>query len=123
MDVFFDNVGGEVLEAGLDVLNLQARVVLCGGISSYNAVEPPPGPRNYMQLVLKRARMEGFIVIDYLPRFGEAITQLSAWLADGSLVDRHHVVEGLERAPEALNMLFVGANTGKLIVQIGPEPS
>jgi NADPH-dependent curcumin reductase CurA len=118
VDVYFDNVGGEVLEAALDLVNERARVVLCGGISTYNATEPPPGPRNYMNLVIKRARMEGFIVIDYAPRFGEAVQQLAGWMAEGRLQSRSTVVEGLERAPEALNMLFTGANTGKLVVAV-----
>ncbi len=121
VDVFFDNVGGEILEAALDNLNLHARVVLCGGISSYNDTEASPGPRNYMQLVLKRSRMEGFIVIDYARRFPEAIDKLAGLLAEGKLVERNEVVEGLERAPEALNMLFEGKNTGKLMVQVAPE--
>jgi NADPH-dependent curcumin reductase len=118
VDVYFDNVGGEVLEAALDLINERARVVLCGGISTYNATEPPPGPRNYMNLVIKRARMEGFIVIDYAARFGEAAQQLGRWMADGELQSRSTVVDGLERAPEALNMLFTGGNTGKLVVQV-----
>jgi NADPH-dependent curcumin reductase len=118
VDVYFDNVGGEVLEAALDLVNLHARVVLCGGISTYNATEPPPGPRNYMNLVINRARMEGFIVIDYAPRFGEAVLQLATWMAEGKLQSRSTVVDGLDRAPEALNMLFSGGNTGKLVVKV-----
>ena len=118
IDVFFDNVGGEVLEVGLDNLKLGARVVLCGGISTYNAVEPPPGPRNYMQLVIKSARMEGFTVSNYIARWRDATMELAAWLGDGKLKDRVQIVDGLERAPEALNMLFTGANTGKLLVKV-----
>jgi NADPH-dependent curcumin reductase CurA len=121
IDVFFDNVGGEVLEAALDNINLRARVVLCGGISSYNDTDPQPGPRNYMQLVLKRSRMEGFIVLDYARRFPEALERLSGWMAEGKLHERNHVVDGLERAPEALTMLFAGANTGKMMVKVAPD--
>jgi NADPH-dependent curcumin reductase CurA len=121
IDVFFDNVGGEVLEAALDNINLRARVVLCGGISSYNDTDPQPGPRNYMQLVLKRSRMEGFIVLDYARRFPEALEKLSTWMAEGKLHERNHVVDGLERAPEALTMLFAGANTGKMMVKVAPD--
>ena len=108
---------GEIV-AALDNINLHARVVLCGGISTYNDREASPGPRNYMQLVLKRSRMEGFIVIDYVRRFTEAITKLKELLDAGKLVERNDVVLGLERAPEALTMLFEGKNTGKLMVQV-----
>jgi NADPH-dependent curcumin reductase CurA len=118
--VFFDNVGGDILEVALDNLKNGARVVMCGGISSYNAVEPPPGPPNLINLVIKSARMEGFIVSNYLPKWSEAVTDLATWLAEGKLKDRVQVVDGLEHAPEALNMLFTGDNTGKLLVRVSP---
>jgi NADPH-dependent curcumin reductase CurA len=118
VDVFFDNVGGATLDAALRRLNRGARVVICGAISTHNAVEPPPGPRNYIQLLVRRARMEGFIVMDYAERYEEARAAIGAWLAAERLEYRFHVVDGLERAPEALLMLFDGSNTGKLLVRV-----
>jgi len=120
VDVFFDNVGGEVLEVALDNLKVGARVVLCGGISGYNDVEQAPGPRNLINLVVKSARMEGFIVTKYLAKFAEAGIYLAKALADGAIKDRVQIVDGLKRAPEALNMLFTGGNTGKLLVSVSP---
>ena len=122
VDVYFDNVGGPILDAVLAQINLKARIVLCGGISSYNAVEPPPGPSNYMQLVVMRARMEGFIIIDYIPRFAEGAAEMGRWMAEGKLKGHETVVQGIEQAPRALQMLFEGGNTGKLLLQVGPEP-
>ncbi len=118
VDVFFDNVGGDILDAALLRINQRARVVLCGAIASYNDAEPPPGPRNLMQLVIQRARMEGFIVLDYLPRFPEAMADLAKHVAEGRIHHRVDVVEGLERAPEALLRLFSGANLGKQLVKV-----
>jgi NADPH-dependent curcumin reductase len=122
VDVFFDNVGGEILQAVLDRINQRARVVLCGAISMYNSHEPPPGPSNYMQLIIKRARMEGFLVLDYVTRFPEAQLQMASWVVDGKIQHAEDVVAGLENAPDALNRLFTGANTGKVIVQVCEEP-
>jgi NADPH-dependent curcumin reductase CurA len=118
VDVFFDNVGGAILEAALDHLALGARVVLCGAIAGYNDVEPQPGPRNLFQLIVRRARMEGFIVLDHLDRFGEAALALAGWVAEGRIRHRVDVLDGLERAPEALNRLFDGTNTGKQLVRV-----
>ena len=122
VDVFFDNVGGEVLEAGLANIAMRARIVLCGGISSYNATEPPPGPRNYMQIVIMRARVEGFIVLDYAPRFPEAVAALGKWIAEGKLVTAEDIQEGLENAPATLRRLFEGRNLGKQILKIAEPP-
>jgi NADPH-dependent curcumin reductase CurA len=122
VDVFFDNVGGSILEAALNNLAMRARVVLCGGISSYNAVELPPGPRNYMQLVIMRARMEGFIVIDYLDRWAEAVAALATWVHDGLIVYEEDVQEGLENAPATLRRLFEGRNLGKQLLKITDPP-
>jgi hypothetical protein len=119
VDVFFDNVGGEILEAVLAQIRIQARVVLCGGISGYNEVEPPPGPRNLMNLVVQRARMEGFIVLDYAAKFGAARVELKRWLDAGELAHREDIVVGIERAPEALMRLFSGKNFGKQLIQVG----
>ncbi len=122
LDVYFDNVGGEILDAALANLAQSARIVLCGGISSgYGAGQPPPGPRNYFQLVITRSRMEGFIVTDYASRFREAVDELAGWVADGSLRYTETVTEGLEQAPQALQGLFESKNLGKQLVQVS-EP-
>jgi NADPH-dependent curcumin reductase CurA len=120
LDVFFDNVGGDVLEAALGNLAWHARIVLCGAISNYNADEPR-GPRNYMNLLVRRSRMEGFVVFDYFARTDEAMAELVPMLADGTLQHREDIRDGLERAPEALVDLYTGANTGKLLVKIASE--
>ncbi len=122
VDVFFDNVGGAILEAALNHLSMRARVVLCGGISGYNATEPQPGPNNLMNLVIMRARMEGFIVIDYLDRSHIAIPELMAWIGSGDLVYQEDVQEGFENIPDTLNRLFTGKNLGKQILKIA-DPS
>jgi len=117
-NVFFDNVGGSILEAGLNHLAMRARVVLCGAISSYNQGMPQTGPRNYMNLLVKRARMEGFVVLDYAEQFPMALAELAGWLASGAIVDREDIVEGLENTPAALVRLFEGKNQGKQLVKV-----
>ena len=117
IDVFFDNVGGDILDACLANLALRARVVLCGAISQYNE-DRPVGPRNYLQLIVKRARMEGFLILDYLDRFPGAQIEMAGWVLEGRIHHREHVVDGLERAGEALNLLFSGGNTGKVVVTL-----
>ncbi|MFM8355634.1 MAG: zinc-binding dehydrogenase, partial [Gammaproteobacteria bacterium] len=118
VDVFFDNVGGSILEAALNHINMHARVVLCGGISGYNATAPQPGPTNLMNLVIMRARMEGFIVIDYMNRAGAAVGDLLQWIQSGELVHQEDVQEGFENIPDTLNRLFTGRNTGKQLLKI-----
>jgi NADPH-dependent curcumin reductase CurA len=122
IDVYFDNVGGETLEAALDLLNLKARIAVCGMIGGYNTADQrghvEAGPRNLMQLVMKRARMEGFLVLDYWDRAAEAIEALAKWHQEGKLKYRVHEIEGLKSAPTAMNMLFDGSNRGKLIVRV-----
>ncbi|MFM9150339.1 MAG: NADP-dependent oxidoreductase, partial [Solirubrobacterales bacterium] len=118
IDVDFENVGGEIMEAVFSRLNINARVVLCGLISGYNDTEPPPGPRSFGNLLVNRVKLQGFILLDYYPRFGEAVTGLSELAAEGKLKTEETVVEGFDRLPEALNMLFAGENRGKLVVQI-----
>lgn len=117
LDVFYDNVGGAMLDAALANLKLRARVVICGRISQTAAGELY-GVRNMGQLIGKRARVEGFIVSDFAHRFGEGRAWLSARMAEGALRHRVHEIEGLERAPEGLAMLFRGGNTGKLVVRV-----
>ncbi len=121
VDVYFDNVGGPILDAVLGRLNQHGRVVLCGAISTYNDQGRPPGPSNYLNLISRRGRMEGFITLDYWDRFAECFDHLRAWAAEGRLTWREQLFEGLDSAPEALNALFTGANTGKVIVQVGPD--
>jgi NADPH-dependent curcumin reductase CurA len=118
IDLYFDNVGGEILDACLGQLALRGRVVLCGAISSYNDRGALTGPANYRALIIRRGRMEGFIILDYLERFPEAQAEMAGWLGSGQIKAAEHIVEGLERAPEALNLLFTGGNTGKVIVKI-----
>jgi hypothetical protein len=117
IDVFWDNVGGEILEAGLANLAMHARVVLCGAISNYNAPKPK-GPRNYMNLLVRRARMEGFVVFDYMSRTNEAMAELVPLVMEGKIRHREDVREGLEAAPAALVDLYSGDNSGKLLVKI-----
>jgi hypothetical protein len=118
VDIYFDNVGGDILDAVLLQLALKARVVLCGAISQYNNVGVPQGPKFYLSLLVKRARMEGFIVFDYAARYGEAIKEMAGWMAEGKLKSREDVVEGLETFPETLLMLFRGENFGKLLIKV-----
>ena len=118
VDVYFDNVGGEILDAVLTRINLRARIVLCGAISQYNAAGPVKGPANYLSLLVNRARMEGMIVFDYAARYPEAVAQLGKWLAAGALQSHEHVVEGFEQFPQALLMLFEGRNLGKLVLKV-----
>ncbi|MEI6223979.1 MAG: NADP-dependent oxidoreductase [Deltaproteobacteria bacterium] len=118
IDVFFDNVGGPILDAVLAQLAMRGRIVLCGGIAHYNDSRPTPGPSNYLALLMKRGRMEGFIVLDYLSRSAEAVTALAGWIRDGRLKDRIDVVEGLANAPAALLRVFEGKNQGKQLVRI-----
>jgi NADPH-dependent curcumin reductase CurA len=118
IDVDFENVGGEIMDAVFARLNLRARVVLCGLISAYNEPEPPPGPRSFLNLLVQRVLMQGFIVIDHLGRMGEAVAELSGWMREGKLQQLETVVEGFEQLPTAINMLFDGANTGKLVLRV-----
>lgn len=118
IDVYFDNVGGETLDAVLAIINQGARISICGMISMYNATEPVPGPYNLINILVRRAKMQGFIVTDYMPRAAEAIADLGKWFMEGRLKYRIDVVEGLDQAPSALNKLFDGTNQGKLIIKI-----
>jgi hypothetical protein len=119
VDVFFDNTGGPILDAVLGRLADHARVVLCGAISSYNDHHKPPGPPNYLNLISRRARMEGFISWDHWGRWGEITDTLAGWVADGRLCHRSHVFEGLASAPQALNAMFTGENIGKIVIRVG----
>jgi NADPH-dependent curcumin reductase CurA len=118
VDVFFDNVGGPVLDAVLSRLALHARVVLCGAISGYNERDKPPGPANYLNLIQQRASMTGFLSLDDVPRFPEIGEVLRGWERDGRLRYHAEVFEGLGAAVDALNAMFTGANTGKVVVRL-----
>lgn len=116
VDVFFDNVGGSVLDAVLGRLAMHARVVLCGHIATYNETGKQPGPANYINLIQQRASMTGFLAIDDVPRFPEIGEQLRAWHEAGDLVVRTERFDGLEAGVDALNAMFTGANTGKIVL-------
>jgi NADPH-dependent curcumin reductase CurA len=122
VDVYFDNVGGEILDAALARLRRGARVPICGGISQYNVEGRPVGPANYLNLIAARARMEGFLVFDFADRFPGAVAEMAGWIAEGKLLSREHVVEGDVTAfPETFLTLFRGGNTGKLLLQIAAD--
>jgi NADPH-dependent curcumin reductase CurA len=117
VNVYFDNVGGEMLDAVLARLARRARIVICGAVSQYNA-DSMRGPSNYMALLVRRARMEGFVVFDYADRYAEAAREMAGWMAEGKLVGREDVVTGIETFPETLLKLFRGENTGKLVLEV-----
>jgi NADPH-dependent curcumin reductase len=116
VDIDYENVGGQIMEAVLNRMNLHGRVVLCGLISGYTKEDP--GQVNLSVVLVKRLKVQGFIILDYASRFTEAATELGKWKMMGKLKDRQTIVEGLEKAPEAINMLFTGGNTGKLLVKV-----
>jgi hypothetical protein len=117
VDVYFDNVGGEILDAVLTRLAMHARIVICGAISQYNEARIK-GPGNYLSLLVHRASMTGMVVFDYASRYGEAAREMAGWMAEGQLKSREDIVEGLETFPETLLKLFKGENTGKLVLKV-----
>jgi NADPH-dependent curcumin reductase CurA len=117
IDIYFDNVGGEILDAALLNLANGARVVVCGAISQYNETNYV-GLKNYMKLITARGTLSGIIVLDYFNRAEECITQLAQWLAEGKIKYKEHIENGLDRFPDILNMLFTGANKGKLVLNV-----
>jgi NADPH-dependent curcumin reductase CurA len=120
IDVDFENVGGKIMDAIFTRLNLHARIALCGLISGYNDSAPPPGSREtFGNLLVKRATLQGFIILDHFGKLAEVSAQLAEWIGDGSLEPLETVVEGFEQLPSAINMLFDGANVGKLVVRVG----
>jgi len=118
IDIYFDNVGGPLLETVLFLININARVMLCGGISGYNATEPQPGPRNILNLVVQRATMQGFLVLDYLPKSHEAVEKLAGLVMEGKIKHLEDIQEGLENCPQTLNRLFTGENFGKQMLKL-----
>jgi NADPH-dependent curcumin reductase CurA len=119
IDVYFDNVGGEHLEAAIDVLNVHGRAALCGAIAQYNATGPSPGPRNMILAVGKRLTLRGFIVGDHYGRFADFVAHVAPALAEGRIQARETIVDGLEHAPQAFIDLLRGRNTGKMLVRLG----
>ena len=117
MNIFFDNVGGEILDLCLDRLQLHSRVVLCGGISRYNATGELAGPKNYFNLIFKRSRMQGFLLHDYADRYVEAVQEMRGWVDQGLLHSRTTVIKGFRELPRALIRLFQGENIGKMMVE------
>jgi len=119
IDIYFDNVGGDILETVLFHININARVLLCGGISSgYDAGTLPDGPKNLFSLIIKRATMQGFLVLDYLPRSQKALEEIATWVMEGKLQHREDIQEGIENCPQTLNRLFTGENKGKQLLKI-----
>lgn len=121
VDIYFDNVGGDILDTVLTHINLKARIVICGAISQYNTTAPVKGPANYLSLLVNRARMEGIIVFDYADRYPIAAAEMAKWMQEGTFKSREDIVFGLEKFPQALLMLFEGKNFGKLVLQVAQE--
>jgi NADPH-dependent curcumin reductase CurA len=120
IDVYFDNVGGDILDIVLAQLAKHARIVICGAVSQYNNAAPV-GPRNYMMLLVARARMEGFVVFDFMSRYLEGAKQLAQWMSEGKLQAKEDIVAGLEHFPAALIKLYTGENFGKLVLEVAKE--
>ena len=121
VDVYFDNVGGDILDLVLTRINRRARIVICGAISQYNNTVPVKGPANYLSLLVNRARMEGIVVFDWAERYGEAISAIAGWMREGKLKSREDVVDGIENFPATLNLLFSGGNFGKLVLKVADQ--
>ena len=118
VDVYFDNVGGDILDTVLTRINYKARIVICGAISQYNNTTAVKGPSNYLSLLVNRAKMEGIVVFDNVKNYGSAAAEMAQWIAQGKLIAKEHVVEGIEKFPETLMMLFKGENFGKLVLKV-----
>jgi NADPH-dependent curcumin reductase CurA len=121
VDVYFDNVGGDILDAVLTRINRKARIVICGAISQYNNTTPVKGPANYLSLLVNRARMEGIVVFDWADRYHEGAAQMAQWMKEGNFKTREDIVDGIENFPQTLLMLFEGRNFGKLILKVADE--
>ncbi len=121
VDIYFDNVGGEILDHVLAKINRKARIIICGAISQYNNTTAVQGPKNYLSLLVNRARMEGIVVFDYADRYGIAIAEMAGYLKDGKMKSKEDIVVGIETFPETLLKLFNGENFGKLVLQVAGE--
>ncbi len=118
VDVYFDNVGGDILDAVLTQLARNARIIICGAISQYNTTTGVKGPSNYLSLLVNRASMKGMVVFDYAARYPEGMREMATWIAAGRLKTREDIVEGIETFPETLLKLFKGENVGKLVLKV-----
>jgi len=121
VDIYFDNVGGDILDAVLTRITRGARIIICGAISQYNNTTPVKGPANYLSLLVNRARMEGIVVFDYADRYPQAIAEMAGYLKEGKMKSKEDVVDGIENFPETLLKLFNGENFGKLVLQVAKE--
>ena len=121
VDVYFDNVGGDILDTVLTRINRKARIVICGAISQYNNTAPVKGPANYLSLLVNRARMEGIVVFDYADRYHLGAKEMAQWMREGKLKSKEDIVEGLETFPDQLLKLFTGENFGKLVLKVTGE--
>ena len=121
VDVYFDNVGGDILDDVLTRISMKARIVICGAISQYNNTTPVKGPSNYLSLLVNRARMEGIVVFDYADRYPVGVAEMAKWMKEGTFKTREDIVDGFDKFPQALLMLFEGKNFGKLILQVGKD--
>ena len=121
VDIYFDNVGGEILDLVLAKINRKARIIICGAISQYNNTTPVKGPANYLSLLVNRARMEGIVVFDYADRYHLGISEMAGYLKSGKMKSKEDVAQGIENFPEVLLKLFNGENFGKLVLQVGQE--
>ena len=121
VDIYFDNVGGDILDDVLTRINMKARIIICGAISQYNNTTPVKGPANYLSLLVNRARMEGMVVFDYADRYHLAVADIAKWIKEGSFKTREDIVEGIDNFPETLLMLFEGKNFGKLVLQVAKD--
>lgn len=122
IDINFESVGGEIMDAVIARLNDFSRMPLCGLISTYNDVDGSPGPSNFANLLMRRTTLRGFIILDYFDRFPEGAQAMAGWMMEGRLKFETDIVQGIENAPASVDRLFTGANLGKLAVQFGPEP-
>jgi NADPH-dependent curcumin reductase len=118
IDVYFDNVGGDILDIVLTRINMKARIIICGAISQYNNTTPVKGPANYLSLLVNRARMEGIVVFDYADRYPIAIKEIAGWMKEGKFISREDIAQGIENFPATLLKLFNGENFGKLILKV-----
>jgi NADPH-dependent curcumin reductase CurA len=123
IDVYFENVGGVHLEAALEHMNANGRIVMCGMISVYNEVKPVPGPVRLPYIVSKKLTVKGFIVRDHFDKLGPFIADMGKWIAEGKIIWKETIVGGIENAPRAFIGLFKGENFGKMMVKVGPEPN
>jgi NADPH-dependent curcumin reductase len=121
VDIYFDNVGGEILDTVLTRINMKARIIICGAISQYNNTTAVQGPKNYLSLLVNRARMEGIVVFDYASRYHLAVAEMAGYLKDGRMKSKEDVVVGLDTFPETLINLFNGSNFGKLVLQVAED--